>query len=154
MDTDLVSDFITRYEQGDPTKGYTGDEARTAFERATQVASPETLRRAAGRAVDRLDDGQREAFDELLRRQSPSTTKTADGPGSFGLDELLSGLFGLAGPGSMGGQTQWPGQSRGPVRQSPNITSGLGQLLASPVGRAVIGGIGAFALKEIMHGHR
>lgn len=72
MDEIVIDDFIARYEQGDPTQGYSAAEARFAFERAVRTAPPDTLQRAARRAVDRLDDGQRAEFDELLQREALS----------------------------------------------------------------------------------
>lgn len=153
MDTDFVKSFIDRYEQGDPTQGYTEAEARSTFEQAAELSSPETLRRAAHQSVQRLDPDQRAEFGELLRRQtspSPTPQKGSDG---FGLDDLFAGLFGQAGPGSRE-QPSYGRPSGAPSAQSPNMAANLGKLLASPVGRAVIGGIGAFAFKEILRGHR
>ena len=154
MDTDLVKSFIDLYEQGDPTEGYTEEEALSTFERASEIASPETLRRAAHQSVERLDPKQRIEFGELLQgqgRSEPTMRKSVDG---FGIDDLMAGLFGAAGPGANGGQPAVLRQGGMPNPQGPNMAANLGKLLGSPVGRAVIGGIGAFAFKEIMRGHR
>lgn len=148
MDADLVRDFIERYEQGDPTQGYTRDEALSTFERAAEVASPETLRRAAGQAVDRLSEDQRTEFGRLMGR--PVTTRPAnDDHAGFGLDDLLAGLLGTAGDPSRERQADYPARRASGSRGTVSMTD-VGKVLASPVGRAVIGGIGAFAFKEIM----
>lgn len=153
MDRSVIDDFINRYEQGDPTQGYSEDEARSAFEQAVQTAPPETLRRAARDAVDRLDDGQRAEFGELLRTQQteqPAWSQATE-PTAPGLDDMFGGLFGSGGLGNFFGDLVSPGRSDGQQRGGragggPNI----GELLRNPVGRAVIGGIGAMALKQLM----
>ena len=103
----------------------------------------------------------------------PRQTPQAQGQGGFGPDDMLGGLLG----GLLGGGTaqQQPRQSRqsdnNPFddlfgglfgggdndraprqRQQPQAQQGGGvdEILSSPLGKAVLGGIAAFAMKEMM----
>ena len=151
MDANLVRDFINRYEQGDPTQGYSEDEALTAFARATRLAPPEVLRRASDQAIERLDQDQRAEFNQLMRSRNQPPPADPD-TGGTGLETIFSGLFGADGLGGMFQQGTSAGQNDHRGESPANPLGNLGPLLASPVGRAVIGGIGAFALKAMIRG--
>jgi hypothetical protein len=132
-----AQDYVQRYMTGDPTEGYSREEAARAFQAAAQNASPEQMRRAAGRAMDHLNPDQRAAFAEMLRRRQagqgavPIERAGGTGGGDGGLDDLLGGLLGGSAQAQDGG-------------------GGLGDLIGSPIGKAVIGGIAAFALDELL----
>jgi hypothetical protein len=101
----------------------------------------------------------------------PQPRQTPSGQGGFGADDMLGGLLGgLLG----GGMTQQPRGSSQPdnnpfddlfggmfgggddqpasrQRQQPQAQGGgVDELLSSPLGKAVLGGIAAFAMKEMM----
>jgi hypothetical protein len=101
----------------------------------------------------------------------PQPRQTPQGQGGFGADDMLGGLLGgLLG----GGMTQQPRGSSQPdnnpfddlfggmfgggdaqaaprQRQQPQAQGGgVDELLSSPLGKAVLGGIAAFAMKEMM----
>ena len=66
-------------------------------------------------------------------------------PDTNPFDDLLGGMFG-------GGGT---GASEGQYRQQPQAQGGgVDEILSSPLGKAVLGGIAAFAMKEMMSGRR
>jgi hypothetical protein len=103
----------------------------------------------------------------------PRQTPQAQGPGGFGPDDMLGGLLGgLLGGGTTQQQPRGSSQSdNNPFddlfgglfgggnddqaprqRQQPQAQQGGGvdEMLSSPLGKAVLGGIAAFAMKEMM----
>lgn len=191
-----AQDFVKRYMDGDPTEGYSKDEALSAFQSVAQRASPEQMEQAARQAVGNMRPNQRAEFAEMLRqrqagqgfvpieRAGEGGRPPAGGGGGGGLDDILGGfmggggggglggiLGGLLGGGGQGGQTSGRGggsglddmlggvlggdddsprtQQRG-GQESGGMLGGVGDLLGSPVGKALVGGIAAFAMKEMM----
>jgi hypothetical protein len=107
----------------------------------------------------------------------PQPRQVPQGQGGFGADDMLGGLLG----GLLGGgmaQPQQPGYnqpdnnpfddlfggmfggggtsaSEGQYRQQPQAQGGgVDEILSSPLGKAVLGGIAAFAMKEMMDRNR
>lgn len=169
-DEDRAKDFVNRYEQGDPTEGYSADEAVEYFGRVAQHASPEQMDRAMRDSMGRLNPSQRQEFAQMLQQrmggqvERPMTDNDPNdldgfmgglgqmfggGSGGGGLGGLLGGLLGggtgSANTGSMFGDN---GSSR-----NGGGGGGLGDLINSPVGKAVLAGAAAFAMKE-MFGRR
>jgi len=182
-----AQDFVQRYTTGDPTEGYSEDEARSAFETVAQRASPETMQRAARETLNKLNPDQRSQFAEMLKQrqagQGGVQIERAGGSagGGGGIDDMLGGLLGGGGGGGLGGllggllgggqgggrsggglddllgglgggqpRSQTGFEQRGGDEGGGGMFGGLGDLMGSPVGKAVIGGIAAFSLKEMM----
>ena len=219
-----AEDFINRYRTGNPSEGFSSEEAVTYLRQVRQEAPPEVLQRAAVEIVRNLPDDQRKAFAEMLqRRQSGSNMVTIERTGEAraaegrsgaqaggGMDDMLGGLFGglfgggttqpepypqprqtpqgqggFSGDDMLGGLLggllgggMAPQQPRGSTqpdsnpfddllgglfgggddrpapqqRQQPQAQQGGGvdEILSSPLGKAVLGGIAAFAMKEMM----
>jgi hypothetical protein len=169
---DKVHDFVNRYEQGDPTEGYSPDEAVQYFQQASQHASPEQMDRAVKESVGRLNPNQRKEFAEMMQQraggqvQRPMTDQDPNdldgfmgglqgmlggsGGGSGGLGGMLGGLLGGGGGGlgSILGGDDSTRQNRG---QSGGGGGGLSDVMGSPVGKAVLAGAAAFAMKELMN---
>jgi hypothetical protein len=219
-----AKDFINRYTTGNPSEGFSSEEAVNYLREVRAEAPPEVMQRAAVETVRNLPDDQRKAFAEMLQRRQagsgmvtiertgearaaegrggaqagggmddmlgglfgglfgggmtqpepypqPRRTPQAQGQGGFGADDMLGGLLGgLLG----GGMTQQPRGSSQPdnnpfddlfggmfgggddeavpqQRQQPQAQrGGVDELLSSPLGKAVLGGIAAFAMKEMM----
>ncbi len=77
-----------------------------------------------------------------MSQPQPRGSNQAD---SNPFDDLLGGMFG-------GGGTS---ASEGQYRQQPQAQGGgVDEILSSPLGKAVLGGIAAFAMKEMMDGGR
>lgn len=92
-------------------------------------------------------------------------------PGGSGMDDMLGGLLGTLLGGGMAQPQPQSGGSAGPLddifgslfggqaepqpqpraSQQPQQGGGVGDLLNSPLGKAVLGGIAAFALQEVMN---
>jgi hypothetical protein len=219
-----AKDFINRYTTGNPSEGFSSEEAVNYLREVRAEAPPEVMQRAAVETVRNLPDDQRKAFAEMLQRRQagsgmvtiertgeahaaqgrsgspagggmddmlgglfgglfgggttqpdpypqPRQTPQAQGQGGFGTDDMLGGLLGgLLG----GGMTQQPRGYSQPdnnpfddlfggmfgggddtavpqQRQQPQAQGGgVDEILSSPLGKAVLGGIAAFAMKEMM----
>jgi hypothetical protein len=192
-DNAQMRDFVDRYTTGDPSEGYSREEAAERFSEVLRRASPEQLQRAAQRTVENLPENQRAAFGQMLEQRksgqglvdiqrtggtAPSSGAAsgtddplggllggllgggAAGGAAGGLDDLLGGLTGgqSGGGGGLGGMLGGllgggDDQAQSGATDSGNDPlGGLGDLLSSPMGKAVIGGIAAFAMKEMMDG--
>lgn len=169
-DADQAKDFVNRYEQGDPTEGYSSDEAMQYFGQVAQHASPEQMDRAVHESMGRLNPSQRQEFAQMLQQrmggqvERPMTDHDPNdldgfigglgqmfgGGGGGGLGGLLGGLLG-GGMGSTNAGSMFGGN--GSSRNGGSGGGGLGDLINSPVGKAVLAGAAAFAMKE-MFGRR
>jgi hypothetical protein len=220
-----AKDFINRYTTGNPSEGFSSEEAVNYLREVRAEAPPEVMQRAAVETVRNLPDDQRKAFAEMLqRRQAGSGMVTIErtgeahaaqgrsgSPAGGGMDDMLGGLFGglfgggttqpdpypqprqtpqAQGQGGFGGDDMLGGllggllgggmtqqQPRGSSqpdnnpfddlfggmfgggddqaaprqRQQPQAQGGgVDEILSSPLGKAVLGGIAAFAMKEMM----
>jgi hypothetical protein len=161
-----AQDFVNRYEQGDPTQGYSKEEALQHYQQVAQHASPETMQRATQKAVERLNPDQRQEFAQMLQqRQSGQVQRQVPAGGSQGgggLDDILGGLLGggatAGGGGRIGnilgsllGGGGAPSTNTGAVEGGGGGGGGgIGDILGSSVGKAVMGGIAAYAMKEIL----
>lgn len=222
-----AQDFVNRYTSGNPTEGFSSDEAIGYLRELKGEVPPEVMQRAAVETVRNLPEDQRRAFAEMLQRRQAGTgmvtiertgeARAAQGreggqaggagmddlfgslfggmlgggmaqpapqpqsaPGGLGADDMLGGLLGgLLGGGMAQSQQQAPSggglgdifgslfgggdepepeaeprrrqqQQQRPQEQAGEEAGGLGDILGSPLGKAVLGGIAAFALKEMM----
>lgn len=138
--------FVSRYEQGQPQDGYSGQEAMDRYQQvATQIPHQNYIQ-AAEAAFGRMSPQQRGEFGQLLQQQAQQ--------GNFPLPGL--------GMGGAGGQMQDPGMLAQLVgslhQQDPNLltqllgggsgSSGGGSLMSNPAVRSALGGIAAMAAKQ------
>jgi hypothetical protein len=163
---DRARDFVQRYTTGDPTEGYSREEAESNFREVARNASPDQLQRAYQRTIENLPDDQRAQFNQMLQDRQAGrgmveierTGGSAGGGGGDPFGGLLGGLLGGGAAGGLGdvlGGFMGGGDDDRDRRQSPGggdggMFGGLGDLLGSPVGKAVLGGIAAFAMKEVL----
>lgn len=221
--TDDESDFVNRYTTGNPSEGFSTDEAVNYLQRVRGEVPPEVLQRAAVATVQNLPADQRKQFAEMLeRRQQGKGMVTIErsgqagaaqgrgggdaggdmndvlgglfgslmgggmaqptpqhapqpAPQGGGMDDMLGGLLGsLLGGGSApapqsqandpfgdlfgsllgGGAPQPAPQHQAPQAQQQPAGGGIGDILGSPLGKAVLGGIAAYAMKEMMDGNK
>jgi len=220
--TDDENDFVTRYTTGNPSEGFSGEEAVNYLQRVRNEVPPEVLQRAAVTTVQNLPADQRKQFAEMLERRRQGTGMVTiersgqagaaqgrgDGDSGGGMDDVLGGLFGslmgggmaqpaprqapqgggqgddmlggllgslFGGGGSPSSRSQQGGDSIGDLfggllggggqqpssqYQTPQTYQqqqpggGVGDILGSPLGKAVLGGIAAYAMKEMMGGGR
>lgn len=149
-------DFISRYEQGPPDEGYSDDEAFQNYQQVSQHASPETMQRAAEQAFSRMSPDQREQFSQMMRQQSGGQMQNRSNdprqmagmvsnmhrqqPG--GLGQLLGGgkSDGNSGGGGLGGML------------GGALGGGGGGFPGGTLGKVALGGIAAYAMKEMLGG--
>jgi hypothetical protein len=139
--------------------------------------------RGGGQAGGGMDDMLGGLFGGLFgggmtqQEPYPQPRQSPGGQGGFGADDMLGGLLGgLLGGGMTQQQPRGYSQpdtnpfddlfggmfggggtdtSQGQYRQQPQAQSGgVDELLSSPLGKAVLGGIAAFAMKEMMDKNR
>jgi hypothetical protein len=163
-----AEDFVKRYEEGNPAEGYSTEEAVQHYKQVAANASPEQLQKATQQAVQKLTPEQRADFSKMLQQRQAGQVQqrqgdTAGVSGGMGLDDILGSLMGGAGqtPGAtsilgslMGGMTGQPGATTqtGATGQ-PGAGSGgldIGDLLNNPAAKAILAGVAAFGMKELM----
>ncbi len=155
-----AQDFISRYQQGANDQGYSHDEALQHFQNVAQNADPATMQRAAEQAFVGMDPNQRMQVSQMLQqqgglqqaggassdprqmagmvaqiqKQNPSGLASLFGGGGGGIGDALGGLLGggnNSGSGSSGGGGGFPGGN---------------------IGKVALGGIAAYAMKEMLGG--
>jgi hypothetical protein len=157
-----AEDFINRYSTGDPSEGYTEEEAETYFKEATAGASPEQVQQAVKQSLEAMPEDQRAQFEEMLKQRQAgkgmvdiqrsgertpageaSAQGAAAGGDSAGLDDLLGGLLGGLTGGSTGATASGGGDSGG-------IDDMITGFLGSPAGKTVMAGAAAVLMKQFM----
>lgn len=199
-----AEDFISRYQTGKPTEGYTEEEALDQLQQVAKVASPEQMQAAFKQSVANLPEDERAQFNQMLQQRQAGAgmidiersgeRKATEGRGggggddSAGLDDILGGILGgmAGGSGSSGGgglgdilgsilggaASSGSGSSGGgglgdilgsmaggaSAAPAPQGDSGgglgdmFGDILKSPIGKAVLAGTAAYAMKEVLGG--
>ena len=164
-----AQDFISRYQTGPVDQGYTDEEAAQHYQSVAQHADPATMQRASEQAFTNMDPNQRQQMAQMLQQQNGGRPVSNDprqmagmvsqmhqqNPG--GLASLLGGgggnsggggggiggaLSGLMGGGNSGGGGLMGGNS-----------GGGGGFPGGTLGKVALGGIAAYAMKEILGGH-
>ena len=154
--TPQARDFIDRFEQGPIDQGYSDEEALEHYQRVAQHADPETMQRAAEQAFSRMDPSQRAEFAQLLQqRMGGQTGGVSDDP------RQLAGMVAQAQRQSPGGLASPVGAGGGNERGGGGIGDALGGLLGGgggggvpggTLGKVALGGIAAYAMKDILGG--
>lgn len=152
-----ANDFISRYEQGPVDQGYDENEAYEHFQRVSQHADPDTIQRASEQAFSRMDPQQRAQFAQQLQQQGGGQMgQVSDDPRQMaGMVSQMhrqnpSGLAGLFGGGGSGGGGI--GDALGGLLGGGGSGGGGGGFPGGNLGKVAMGGIAAYAMKEIMGG--
>lgn len=149
-----AQDFISRYEQGPVEQGYDDNEAFDHFQRVSQHADPDTMQRAAEQAFSRMDPNQRAQFAQYLQQQAGGQSMgniTNDPRQMAGMVSQmqrqnpggLASLFGGGGSSGGGGI----GDALGGL-----LGGGGGGMPGGSLGKIALGGIAAYAMKEMLGG--
>jgi hypothetical protein len=148
-----ATDFIDRYERGRPYDGIGDDEVIQNYRATASRLSPQEYEEAAADAFGRLSREERRELRRRLRQQRGGQMRDDDDddPRTMarelsqyrqqGSDDPLGGLLGGLG-GMFGGGGGGSTQASGSQPQ--------GDLLGGPLGKAVLGGVAAFAMKKMM----
>jgi len=141
-------DFVDRYEQGDPSEGYSDEEVLKRYGEVSHAVPRDEYAQAAQEALDKLSPEERAAFVKMLQERAAARgvklpREVAPEPKELG--EVLSDLH------------QTPGQLRD-ILGSGNVapqaqaagSSPITQILASPMAKAVLAGVVTMLVKRVM----
>ena len=126
-------DFVDRYEQGDPSEGYSDQEVLKRYGEVSHAVPPDQYAQAAQDALAKLSPEERAAFVKMLQERAAERGVTlprevASDPKDLG--QVLTDLH------------EKPGQLR----------EILGGILSSPQAKAVLAGIAAMVVRRVMQG--
>lgn len=143
-------DFVNRYEQGDPSEGYSDQEVLKRYGEVSHAVPPDQYAKAAQEALGRLSPEERAAFVKMLQERAAARGVTLPGkvaPDPKDLGKVLTDLH------------EKPGQLRdilGPSGAQPQEqasgSSPITDMLSSPMAKAVLAGIAAMVVKRVMQG--
>ena len=141
-------DFVNRYEQGDPSEGYSDQEVLKRYGEVAHAVPQEHYAQAAQEALSKLSPEDLTAFGKMLQDRAAARGVTLSRevqPEPNELGQILANLHQK--PGQLrdmlgGGDVQ----SRG---QAP-VSNPIGDILASPMAKAVLAGIAAMVVKRAM----
>ena len=142
-------DFVDRYEQGDPSEGYSDQEVLKRYGEVSHAVPPDQYAQAAQEALGKLSPEDRAEFLKMLQERAAARGVTlprevASDPKDLGkvltdLHEKPGQLRDILGGGQLA-QGQAPGSN-------PII-----DILKSPQAKAVLAGIAATVVKRIKQG--
>jgi hypothetical protein len=141
-------DFVDRYEQGDPSEGYSDEEVLKRYGEVSHAVPRDQYAQAAQEALGKLSPEERAAFVKMLQERAAARgvklpRQVAPEPKELG--EVLTDLH--QEPGQLrdilgGGDGQPQGQAAG--------ASPITEILASPMAKAVLAGVAAMVVKRVM----
>jgi hypothetical protein len=141
-------DFVKRYEQGDPSEGYSDQEVLKRYGEVSHAVPPDQYAQAAQEALGKLSPEERAEFLKMLQERAAARGvklpgKVASDPKDLGkvltdLHEKPGQLRDILGP--SGAQSQGQAPSSNPITD----------MLSSPMAKAVLAGIAAIAVKRMM----
>jgi hypothetical protein len=141
-------DFVNRYEQGDPSEGYSDQEVLKRYGEVSHTVPPDQYAQAAQEALGKLSPEDRAEFLKMLQERAAARGvklpgKVASNPKDLG--KVLTDLHEKPGQlrDILGG-----GQPQGQAPGSNPIT----EILKSPQAKAVLAGIAATVFKRVTQG--
>lgn len=137
-----AQDFVQRYDQGSPWNGFSHQEAVNQYEQVAPNLPQNQFTQSATQALDQLSPEQRAQVGQYLGQQAQQQGVNVPGASMGGMDYQSSGpLAGLMG--------QMHQQDPGMLGQ---VLGGMGGGSGgeNPLGKAVLGGIAAMAMKQFM----
>jgi len=165
-------EFIDRYSTGDPSEGFTADEAVAHLREMRDEMSPAEFRQAMKQALEHLPPDQRDEAIAMMQRykQSAGTGASGSGPSSampqpsasagaaasndaaFGsmLDSLMGSGAGGADFGAIMDDLRKGGLNAPSSKTGAQPTQAdFEALLNSPLARAVLGGVAAYGMQNM-----
>ena len=144
-------EFVDRYEQGNPSEGYSDQEVLKRYGDVSHAVSSDQYAQAATEALSKLSPEERAAFVKMLQQRAAARGVTVPAqvtPEPKELGEVLTDLHGK--PGQLrdilvSGAAAEPNEQAQP--SNPII-----DMLASPQAKAVLAGIAAMVIKRVMQG--
>ena len=138
------SDFVNRYQQGDPSEGYSDQEVL----KLAHAVPPDQYAQAAQEALCKLSPEERAAFVKMLQDRAAARGVTLPrqvAPEPKDLGQVLTDLH--AKPGQL--RDMLGGGAAQPQEQASG-SSAITDILTSPVAKAVLAGIAAMVVKRVM----
>jgi hypothetical protein len=142
-------DFVDRYEQGDPSEGYSDQEVLKRYGDVSHAVPPDQYAQAAIEALGKLSPEERAAFVKMLQERATARGVALPGqvaPEPKELGEVLTDLHGK--PGQLRDILVGDAQPQEQAQPSNPIID----ILASPQAKAVLAGIAAMVVKRVMQG--
>jgi hypothetical protein len=158
QDRQQAQDFVQRYEQGSPWDNIDDDEAVRNYQAVASRLSPQELEASASATYEQLSPEERRQFAQWLQQQEGARAdQVTDDPRQLArLTSQLQaqqpdGLAGLLGSSGLGGLLSGGGGggALGGLLGGGQTQAGGGQNL---IGKAVMGGIAAMAMKKMLGG--
>jgi hypothetical protein len=141
-------DFVNRYEQGDPSEGYSDQEVLKRYGDVSHAVPRDQYAQAAQEALAKLSPEERAAFVKMLQERAAARgvalpRQVAPEPKELG--KVLTDLHGKPGQlrdilGGGDAQPQVQAQTSNPIVD----------MLSSPQAKAVLAGIAAMLVKRVM----
>ena len=141
------SDFVNRYEQGHPSQGYSDQEVLKRYSEVSHAVPPDQYAQAAQEALSKLSPEERAAFVKMLQDRAAARGVTLPrqvAPDPKDLGQVLTDLHKK--PGQLRDMLGAPAPSQA---QAPG-SNPIADLLASPMAKAVLAGIAAMVVKNVM----
>jgi hypothetical protein len=144
-------DFVDRYEQGDPSEGYSDQEVLKRYGEVSHAVPPDQYTQAAQEALSKLSPEQRAVFVKMLQERAAARGmalpgKVASDPKDLG--QVLTDLHEK--PGQLR-DILGDGSGSHPQAQAPG-SNPIIDILSSPQAKAVLAGIAAMVVKRVMQG--
>ena len=147
----MFTDFVTRYEQGHPSDGYSDQEVVDRYSQVAHTVPPDQYAQAAQEALSRLSPEERAAFVKMLQERAAAkgvSLPSRVGPDPGDLGQVLTGLHQT--PGRLRDILGGSGGGSVPATQASGGANALTGLLASPLARAALAGITAMVVKKVV----
>jgi hypothetical protein len=142
-------DFVNRYEQGDPSEGYSDQEVLKRYGEVSHAVPRDQYAQAAQEALSKLSPEERAAFVKMLQDRAAARGVTLPhqvAPEPKDLGQVLTDLH-----------VQQPGQLgdilAGDAAQTPQQAAGssaITGILTSPLAKAVLAGVAAMVVKRVI----
>jgi len=144
------SDFVDRYEQGDPSQGYSDQEVLKRYGEVSHAVPPDQYAQAAQEALSKLSPEERAEFVKMLQDRAAAHGVKLPGnvaPEPKELGQVLTDLHKK--PGQL--RDMLGGGGAQPEEQASG-SSPITDILTSPMAKAVLAGIAAMVVKRVMQG--
>ncbi|MCP3466456.1 MULTISPECIES: hypothetical protein [unclassified Bradyrhizobium] len=142
------SDFVDRYEQGDPSQGYSDQEVLKRYAEVSHAVPPDRYAQAAQEALSKLSPEERAEFVKMLQDRAAARGVTLPGkvaPEPKELGQVLTDLHKTPGQlrDMLGGGDPQP-------QEQASTSNPITDILASPMAKAVLAGIAAMVVKNVI----
>ena len=145
------NDFVKRYEQGNPSEGYSDEEVLERYDEVSHAVAPDQYAKAAQEALGKLSPEERAEFLKML--QERAAARGVKLPGNVASDpkdlgKVLTDLHEK--PGRLRDIVGGPSVSQ--PQEQPSASNPIIDMLSSPMAKAVLAGIAAMVVKNVMKG--